>query len=529
MTQAATTLSEGKAVLGVELGSTNIKATLIGPDNEVIANGAHNWENQFEGRLWTYSMDAAWSGIQDAIASVFEAAESAHGVACKSIAGIGISAMMHGYLAFDADGNLLAPFRTWRNTNTAVAAAALTESLDYNIPLRWSVAHFAQAATDQEDHVSEVDFLTTLAGYVHWKLTGEKVLGVGDASGMFPIDPKTHEYDENRLTLADNYLREHGVSKPLIELLPRPLVAGQNAGKLTEEGARLLDPQGRIAVGTPLCPPEGDAGTGMVATNSVTPRTGNVSAGTSIFAMVVLEHELSQVHEEIDLVTTPAGDLVAMVHCNNGASEIADWANVFMEFTQKLGIDVPQGKIYDALLTSALDGASDANGIIAYNYLSGEPVTGLEEGRPLVVRKPDSVFSLANFMRAEVYAMFATLSLGMKVLHSEEVALDNMFAHGGIFKTEGVAQRFLAAAVEAPVTVSKTASEGGSWGMAILAQYMLAGEGRSLSDYLSEVVFADTDLTTIAPNEGDLEGYGRFLDEYQSGLAIQRAAVEAIK
>lgn len=527
--QASVVLKEGKAVLGIELGSTNIKATLIGPDNEVLANGSHNWENQFENRLWTYSLEATWAGIQDAVNNVFEQAEAKHGVKCASVAALGVSAMMHGYLAFDRDDQLLTPFRTWRNTNTGTAAAALTQALDYNIPLRWSIAHFAQAAMDQESHLPQVTFLTTLAGYVHWQLTGEKVLGVGDASGMFPIDPATRQYDTERLAKADKFLADHGVTVPLEDLLPRPLKAGELGGKLTSAGAALLDPKGRIVEGTPLCPPEGDAGTGMVATNSVTPRTGNVSAGTSIFAMIVLERALKQVHEEIDLVTTPAGDLVAMVHCNNGASELADWAGLFTQFTDRLGHHADQGEIYQALLGAALEADADAGGVLAYNYLAGEPVTGLEEGRPMVVRKPGSTFSLANFMRAEVYAMFATLSLGMKVLHGEEVALDSMFAHGGIFKTEGVAQRFLAAAVEAPVSVSQTASEGGSWGIAILAQYMISGGGASLSQYLKDVVFADTKLSTVEPQGADVEGYSQFLAEFQSGLAIQRAAVQALR
>jgi Sugar (pentulose and hexulose) kinases len=526
---AANIVKTGTATLGIELGSTNIKATLVAPDHSVIASGSHTWENQFEDRLWTYSLQSIWTGIQEAVSKVRADAESKCGVRPETFAAIGISAMMHGYLPFDKDDNLLAPFRTWRNTNTGDAVELLSEELDYNIPHRWSVAHFTQAVLDNEAHVSDVAFLTTLAGYVHWKLTGKKVLGVGDASGMFPIDPTTHDYDETRLQKADKVLNSRGIKTPLRELFPTVLVAGQPAGTLTEDGAALLAPNDPLKAGIPLCPPEGDAGTGMVATNAVSPRTGNVSTGTSIFAMVVLEGELSKVHPELDMVTTPAGDLVAMVHCNNGASEIADWADLLIALTKAVGADVSTGAVYDAFLGAALDGEANAGGILAYNYLSGEPLTGLEEGRPLVVRTPGARFNLANFARAQIYSMFATLSLGMEVLHEENVKLERMYAHGGIYKTKGVAQRFLAAAVDAPVSIATTASEGGSWGMAILAQYMVSEAKTTLADYLANSVFAGVDFLVENPQSEDQNGYKNFLKEYVAGLDIQREAIKAIK
>lgn len=521
-------ISSGQATLGLELGSTNIKATLVAPDHSVIASGSHTWENRFENRMWTYPLEAVWIGIQDAVTKVRADAKERHEVSPDTFAAIGVSAMMHGYLAFDSNNKLLVPFRTWRNTNTADAVDLLSDTLGYNIPHRWSIAHFTQAVLDKEEHVTEVSFLTTLAGYVHWQLTGEKVLGVGDASGMFPIDPQTRTYDEKRLAATDALLRERGITTPLAQLLPRPLVAGQAAGTLTAEGAALLAPDGALPAGIPLCPPEGDAGTGMVATNAVLPRTGNVSTGTSIFAMVVLEGELSKVHPELDMVTTPAGDLVAMVHCNNGASEIADWADLFISFARGLGSEASVGQIYDTFLNAALEGEADAGGLLAYNYLSGEPITGLEEGRPLVVRKPDSTFSLANFARAQVYSMFGTLTLGMRVLEEEHVRLDRMYAHGGIYKTQGVAQRFLAAAVGAPVSIATTASEGGSWGMAVLAQYMLDQNNSDLGEYLAGDVFASVEFLVEDPRDEDVKGYGTFLDEYVAGLEIQKAAVAAL-
>ena len=420
----AAAIAEGHTSLGIEFGSTNIKACLIGPDHQVLATGNHGWENQFVDRLWTYSEEAIWAGLQDAVASLMADVKRRHGVPLQRIGALGFSAMMHGYLAFDADGTLLAPFRTWRNTNTARAAAELTKALNFNFPLRWSASHVYQAILDEEPHVSRLDFITTLAGFVHWRLTGRKVLGVGDASGVFPIDPATHDYDAAMLKRFGEMVAARRPGLDVTKLLPEVLVAGQNAGTLTAEGAALLDPSGTLKAGTPVCPPEGDAGTGMVATNAVAQRTGNISAGTSIFAMVVLEKPLAAVHEELDIVTTPSGDLVAMVHCNNGASELGTWASVFTEFAAAIGAKADANAVFGALFAAALEGEADGGGLLAYNYLAGEPITGLAEGRPLVVRAPGSRLTLANFMRTQLYAAFGTLSLGMNVLHGEGVKLE---------------------------------------------------------------------------------------------------------
>ena len=529
-TTAADALASGAAVLGIELGSTRIKACLVDParGHEVVATGSHAWENQFTDRLWTYPLEDVWAGLQSAVAELLADAETRHGIRPTAVAALGVSAMMHGYLAFDVDGELLVPFRTWRNTNTEAAAHELTELLDYNVPLRWSIAHYAQAVRDAEPHVVDVAFLTTLSGYVHWRLTGEKVLGVGDASGVFPIDPTTGTYDAERLARLDAHLAERWPGAPAPStLLPTVLSAGDPAGTLTAEGAALLDPTGTLAPGTPVCPPEGDAGTGMVATNAVTPRTGNVSVGTSIFAMIVLERELSRVHHEIDLVTTPSGDLVAMVHCNNGASELGEWAGVFGELAAALGHVATPDDVFGALLRAALDGEPDGGGLLAYNYLSGEPITGTTEGRPLIVRTPDSRLTLANLMRAQVYGVFGTLSLGMEILAGEGVEVDRLLAHGGVFRTAGVAQRFLAAAVGTPVAVAATASEGGAWGIAILADYLLARRADprvALPVFLDERVFAGADDVVVDPGPDDVAGYARYLTAYRAGLEVERAA-----
>ena len=518
-------LEEGRASLGIELGSTRIKACLIGPDAEVLATGSHEWENVYADKLWTYSLDAVWSGLQAAYAELVADVRKQYGVTPERYAAMGVSAMMHGYLAFDADGELLAPFRTWRNTNTGVAATELTELLGVNIPLRWSIAHLHQAVVDAEAHVPQLDFVTTLAGYVHWKLTGERVLGVGDASGMFPIDSTTGGYDK-RMLQAYDALAADRLPAPLTALLPAVLPAGAAAGVLTAEGALLLDPTGATPAGIPLCPPEGDAGTGMVATNSVAPRTGNVSAGTSIFAMVVLERPLGEVHHELDLVTTPAGDAVAMVHCNNGASELAAWAGLFTRFAAAAGNPVTDDAAFDALFREALAGEADAGGLIAYNHLAGEPIAGLDAGRPLFVRTPDSAFTLANFMRAQLYGVFGTLALGMQVLTAEGVGLDRMFAHGGMFRTAGVAQRFLAGALGAPVAVGELASEGGAWGIAVLASYL--GRAEPLAAYLDETVFATASVSVVDPDPADVTGFTAYLDRYRAGLAIEAAATTAL-
>jgi sugar (pentulose or hexulose) kinase len=509
------------ASLGIELGSTRIKACLIGPDHEVLAAGGHDWENQLVDGVWTYSLDAVWAGLRGAVASLLADCDR-RGVT-PDVGALGISAMMHGYLALDADDELLVPFRTWRNTSTGRAATELSERFGFNVPLRWSVAHYRQAILDDEPHVPHVAFLTTLAGYVHWRLTGRRVLGVGDASGMFPIDPATGTYDAGMLATFGEL-----AGTDLVGLLPEVLPAGEPAGALTDEGAALLDPTGALRPGIPLCPPEGDAGTGMVATNSVTPRTGNVSAGTSIFAMVVLERPLASLHHEIDVVTTPAGDPVAMVHCNNGASEVDAWAGLFGDFARALGHDTAPDEVFGALFRAALDGEPDGGGLLAYNYLAGEPITGLAAGRPLVVRTPGSTPSLANFMRAQLYGMFGTLSLGMQVLADEGVGLDAMYAHGGVFRTAGVAQRFLAAAIGAPVAVGATAGEGGAWGMAVLAAYLRAHDEQTLGEYLTSRVFAGAQTTVVAPDPADVAGYAVFLDRYRAGLAVERAATQAI-
>ncbi|WP_296666413.1 FGGY-family carbohydrate kinase [Demequina sp.] len=528
-TDVVAAILAGETSLGIELGSTRIKACLIGPDHAVIATGSHDWENQFVDRLWTYSTDAVWEGVQASVARLLAAVEREHGVRATAVGAIGVSAMMHGYLAFDQDDALLVPFRTWRNTNTEVAAAELTETLGFNFPLRWSASHLYQAVVDDEPHVADIAFFTTLAGYVHWRLTGRKVLGIGDASGMFPIDPTTRDYDAPMLARFQEMVAARRPGLDPSSLLPEVLVAGEDAGTLTVEGAALLDPTGTLRAGIPVCPPEGDAGTGMVATNAVAQRTGNISAGTSIFAMVVLERALTRVHEELDLVTTPAGDLVAMVHCNNGASELGTWAGVFAEFAAAMGVEGGSDAVFEVLFRAALDGEADGGGLLAYNYLSGEPITGLAEGRPLVVRTPGSRLTLANFMRTQLYAAFGTLSLGMRVLTDEGVHLDSMFAHGGMFRTAGVAQRLLAAAIGAPVTVGDTASEGGAWGIAVLAEYLRTGAQPNLATYLADRVFAGATLDVAEPDPSDVAGYAEWLDQYSAGLAIERAATEAIR
>lgn len=516
-------IAQNRTALGIELGSTRIKACLIDAETtEVLATGSHTWENRFEDGRWTYPLDEVWSGLQAAYAALVADAQERHGIRPSSFGAIGISAMMHGYLAFDDRGELLVPFRTWRNTSTGRASAELTELLGVNIPQRWSIAHLHQAVLDGEQHVADVAHITTLAGYVHQRLTGQNVLGVGDASGMFPIDSATVDYDER---LLDIY-REH-TGRNLRELLPSVLPAGADAGSLTPEGAALLDPSGALATGIPLCPPEGDAGTGMVATNSVAPLTGNVSAGTSIFAMVVLEKPLPAVHEELDIVTTPAGATVAMVHCNNGASELGAWAAMFHRFTVASGQDVDEDQIFATLFAEALQGDADAGGLLAYNHLAGEPVVGLDAGRPLLVRTPDASFTLANVMRSQIYGVFGTLALGMRILADDGVRIERMFAHGGLFRTAGVAQRFLAAALDTPVDVGDLAAEGGAWGIAVLAAYLAHAE-RPLDAYLDETVFAGASVVTVDPDPTDVAGFATYLDRYRAGLVIEAAAITAL-
>ncbi len=515
---AAEVIAAGRATLGIELGSTRIKACLIGDEiGDVLATGSFEWENQLVDGVWTYDLDAVWVGLRAAVADLAANVEAAHGATLERVGALGVSAMMHGYLAFDDAGELLVPFRTWRNTSTGQAAAQLSALFGVNIPLRWSIAHLHQAVLGNEEHVPRISHVTTLAGYVHERLTGRRVLGVGDASGMFPIDPTTRDYDE---TLVAKYDYLGALPRKLRDYLPEVLVAGTAAGELTAEGAALL---GTLQPGAVLCPPEGDAGTGMVATNAVAPRSGNVSAGTSIFAMVVLERPLREPHHELDVVTTPVGDAVAMVHCNNGASELAEWAGLFQRFAEVAGFALSTDAAYEALFTEALAGDADAGGLLAYNYLAGEPVTGLVEGRPLFVRTPDSTLSLANVMRAQLYGVFATRSLGMRGLHGEGVALDRMYAHGGMFRTAGVAQRLLAAALDAPVGVAASASEGGAWGIAVLARFV--GYEQSLAEFLDERL-QGADFT--APDPDDTAGFSAYLDSYRAGLAVERAAVEAL-
>ncbi|MEH1477653.1 xylulokinase [Cutibacterium avidum] len=526
--RARDVIETGRASLGIEFGSTNIKACLIGPDYTPLASGSHAWENEFVDGRWTYSLEAVWAGLQACYADLVTDVQRLYDVTPTSFRAIGISAMMHGYLAFDEAGDLLVPFRTWRNTSTGPAAVELTEALGFNIPQRWSIAHLYQAVLDEEPHIGRIAALNTLAGYVHQKLTGKTVLGVGDASGVFPIDPATGGYDQRMLAIVDPLIDARVPGLKLEKLLPEVLPAGAAAGDLTAEGAALLDPTGALKAGVPFCPPEGDAGTGMVATNSVARRTGNVSVGTSAFAMVVLEHPLEQVHEEIDVVTTPAGDAVAMVHCNNGASELSAWAGLFGRFAQAIGSGVDQDGIFAALLNEALAGKADGGGLLSFNNLAGEPVAGLPDGRPMVVRAPDSSFTLANFMRTQVYAVFSTLSLGMRILDAEKVQVDRLLAHGGLFRTAGPAQRILAAALGAPVAVGETAGEGGPWGMALLAAYLDEAGSKSLAQFLDEEVFATTSTSVMEPARADVDGFSVYLDRYRRALELQRVAPEAV-
>ncbi|OII39510.1 ATPase [Curtobacterium sp. MMLR14_010] len=525
-------IEDGRATLGIELGSTRIKAVLIGEDHVPLASGDHEWENAFVDGRWTYSLEDVETGLQAAYADLVADVESQYGVRPTSFRALGVSAMMHGYLAFDAAGELLVPFRTWRNTSTGPAAEALSERLGFNIPLRWSVAHLYQAVLDEEPHVAEVARVTTLAGYVHHRLTGHAVLGVGDASGMFPIDPATRDYDAAMLETADELISTGtgtgtGTSTGIRALFPEVLVAGQDAGALTPEGAAWLDPTGSLEPGVPLCPPEGDAGTGMVATNAVAPRTGNVSVGTSIFAMVVLERAMAQAHEELDVVTTPAGDAVAMVHCNNGASEIAAWARVFGRFAEAAGTPLDIDHVYATLLAEAEQADPDAGGLLSYNYLAGEPVTHVEAGRPLLVRGAGSAFTLGNLVRAEVQGAFATLAIGMDVLAEEDVRVDRMTAHGGLFRTPGAPQRLLAAALRVPVALEETAGEGGAWGIAVLAAYLEHVSDTDLTTYLAEHVFGGDAVHVAEPDEHDVAGFRAYLERFRAGLPLQAAAVAA--
>ncbi|GAB6866879.1 FGGY-family carbohydrate kinase [Bacteroides acidifaciens] len=526
---AKSTIETGKAILGIELGSTRIKAVLIDQENKPIAQGSHTWENQLVDGLWTYSIEAIWSGLQDCYADLRSNIKNLYGdVEIENLAAIGVSAMMHGYMPFNEKEEILVPFRTWRNTNTGRAAAALSELFVYNIPLRWSISHLYQAILDNEAHVKDIKFLTTLAGYVHWQLTGEKVLGIGDASGMLPIDPTTHNYSAEMVAKFDNLIAPKEYSWKLEDILPKVLSAGENAGVLTPEGSKMLDASGHLKAGIPVCPPEGDAGTGMVATNAVKQRTGNVSAGTSSFSMIVLEKELSKPYEMIDMVTTPDGSPVAMVHCNNCTSDLNAWVNLFKEYQELLGIPVNMDEIYSKLYNIALTGDADCGGLLSYNYISGEPVTGIADGRPLFVRSANDKFSLANFMRTHLYASVGVLKIGNDILFNEEkVKVDRITGHGGLFKTKGVGQRVLAAAINSPISVMETAGEGGAWGIALLGSYLVNNEKKqSLADFLDENVFVGDAGVEISPVPEDVAGFNAYIENYKAGLPIEEAAAK---
>ena len=521
-------IENGRAVLGIELGSTRIKAVLIDEDHNPIAVGDHEWENRLDDGIWTYTLDDIWEGLKDSYQNLAANVKEKYGVTLTKVGAMGFSAMMHGYMAFDKEGNLLVPFRTWRNSTTGPAAEALTELFQYNIPQRWSIAHLYQAILNDEEHVKDVAYITTLAGYIHWRLTGEKVIGIGDASGMFPIDVKAKDYDASMMDNFDTLVSDKNYPWKLKDILPKVLAAGEAAGNLTEEGARLLDDSKSLKAGIPVAPPEGDAGTGMAATNSVAKRTGNVSAGTSVFAMVVLEKELKKVHPEIDLVTTPDGSLVAMAHANNCTSDLNAWVGIFREFAESFGMKVDMNQLFGTLYNKALEGDADCGGLLSYGYLSGENMTGVMEGRPLFVRSPKSCFNLANFMMANLFTALGALKVGMDILLKEEhVEIDTMLGHGGLFKTKGVGQKILAAAINAPVSVMETAGEGGPWGMALLASYMIHKEEKeSLQDYLSGKVFAGSTGTSMDPDAKDVEGFEVFIERYKKGIAIEQSAVD---
>lgn len=525
---AKETIQSGKATLGIEFGSTRIKCVLIDEDCNPIAQGSHTWENQLIDGLWTYSIDDIWTGLQDCYAQLRADVKEKYGVEIEILASMGVSAMMHGYMPFNKDSKILVPFRTWRNTNTGKAAAALSELFDFNIPLRWSISHLYQAILNNEPHVKDITFFTTLAGYIHWQLTGEKVLGIGDASGMLPIDPELKDFNRTMMDKFQKIIDPYGFPWKLADILPRVLVAGEEAGALTPEGASRLDPSGHLRAGVPLCPPEGDAGTGMTATNSVKQRTGNVSAGTSSFSMIVLEHNLSKPYPSIDIVTTPDGSPVAMVHCNNCTSDINAWVNIFKDYIELTGQKADMGELFTNLFNVALKGDPDCGGLVTYNYISGEPVTDLADGRPLVVRSANDKFTLANFMRANLYGAVAVLKIGNDILlKDEKVNVDRITGHGGFFTTPVVGQKILAAALNSPISVMKTAGEGGPWGMAILASYLVNNKNhQSLADYLDNNVFAGNTGSEVKPDPADVDGFNKYIENYKKGLEIEKAATK---
>ncbi|MBS6194076.1 MAG: FGGY-family carbohydrate kinase [Clostridiales bacterium] len=523
-------ITNGKTALGIELGSTRIKGVLIDLQGHVLAVGIHDWENSLVDDIWTYSMDEIHKGIRNCYSSLRNEVEKKYGIILQKIGSIGVSAMMHGYMALDGEGNQIAPFQTWRNTNTQKAADELTELFNFNIPLRWTVAHLYQRILDGEKHVAEIDYVTTLSGYIHWKLTGKKVIGIGDGAGMFPIDSEAHTYNAGMMEKFNTLVKPHGYSWKLEEIFPEVLVAGENAGVLTAEGAAFLDETGNLLAGIPLCPPEGDAGTGMTATNSVAPRTGNVSAGTSIFAMIVLEKQLSKVYREIDMVTTPTGFPCAMSHANNGTSDLNAWVGLFKEFSELMGVRVETGTLFEKLYTRSLEGDGDCGGLLAYGYYSGENITMLNEGRLAFLRTAGSRFNLANFMKVHLYTSLGAVKLGLDILmQDEKVKVDRIMGHGGLFKTKGVGQKYMAAAVNAPVVVMDTASEGGAWGIALLAAYLLdRKQGEKLEDYLEMRIFKELSGETVEPSREDVEGFRIFMEHYKAGLEIEKAAIEAM-
>lgn len=528
---AQSAIYEGRTALGIELGSTRIKGVLLDDQNEILASGGYTWENRLEDGVWTYPLEEVWTGLQVCFAELAKQVKDTYDAKLEIIGAIGISAMMHGYLVFDEKDELLVPFRTWRNTMTEPATIELMELFEHQIPQRWSVAHLYQSILDDMDHVKHIRYMTTLSGYVHWMLTGEKVLGVDDASGMFPIDTDTKTYYADMLEKFDKKVAEKGYPWKIGEILPRPLVAGEAAGTLTETGAKLLDPSGTLRAGIPLCPPAGDAGTGMVATNSVKVRTGNVSAGTSVFSMIVLEKKLSKVYPEIDIVTTPEGNSVAMVHCNNCTSDLNAWVSLFKEFCDAFGVEMDMDRLYGGLYNKALEGDKDCGGLLAYNYFSGEHITHFEEGRPLFVREQNCNFNLANFMRTHLFTSLGAIKVGNDLLiDNEGVKVDVIWGHGGLFKTELVGQKVLAAALNTPVSVMKTAGEGGAWGIAVLAAYMLwRDKEEALCDYLEQKIFAGAESVTVLPDAEDVAGFHEFIERYKAGLSIERAAVESMR
>ena len=520
-------IETGDIFLGIEFGSTRIKAVLTDEKGEVLGIGIHDWENSFLDGIWTYPLDEILSGLSSCYASIKRDIKEKYGVTLKQIKYMGISAMMHGYMAFDKDMNLLAPFQTWRNSNTEEAAKDLSESFKFNIPLRWTIAHLYQRILDKEEHVEKLNFVTTLSSYIHYMLTGEKNIGIGDASGIFPIDSTAMNYDASMLDIFEEKIVEYKFPWKIREILPKVMPAGQRAGVLTKLGASLLDKDGDLQEGSILCPPEGDAGTGMVATNSIKKGTGNMSAGTSMFAMLVLDKKLNDYYEEIDMVTTPAGDPVAMSHANNGTSDLNAWVGLFREFSKLFGINISDGELFEKLYTNSLNGSPDCGNLMSFGYFSGEGITKLNEGRPLFLRSPKSEFNLANFMRAHLYSSLTAVKVGLDILtEKENVKIKKMMGHGGLFKTKGVGQRYLSAAINAPVEVLETASEGGAWGIALLALYVSQADKYSLDEFLSKKIFDKNTGSEIMADEKDVEGFKTFTQRYLNAVDIERLSVE---